>query len=1683
MAKTLFVYIVVSWFIFTQLTLSLANVTSELHQTSYENETSDISTTLSSQEISEPVLITNATIEPSTVVTESSKRKKTRFPQGRPRRQGLDYGSFPARYGIPTLFEMCPPLATTCPICTDEGVQVPPGFCDLVVLKVLAISPPQIDDNGRVCGKFGMLKLYGNFNEKEFRRLLRFSVSETCECAVKASGLYFLITPLSTFLKDGLLFNQIVLTERAVLLSTDRYIEKEILDVLNQCPLVNYNPEVSGPYGPPPVPPPIQPHVSPPTQTSPSYIPTPTPYIPPQTQAPPPYGHTSYEPLSPDNSAPAQQPIQTQVRPVPTVPLPTLPIKQTLPPSHSGKGSFVYPSLTQCLVLDTCPVCARLDTAGDITGQYCTAGFANLAVIRVPDASTLQGADSAYSGPTCLNLRTNIVYDITRTRDPKIVVSALTALLPVKCLACFAGLSGPVIVLLMGPVPPVPPAAQLDASFRIYILPVPSTLVLPSCDPYSSYGSPYSLVPIAAQSYDATNDCPEISDRTCPLCHSYPDTSFATACAIGFAIVTELNLAGPYFTSQRLPSISVKTTTTYYSKSIEVSIANPPSIKCIKGFFKIIQNIGLAPLEFPGEIIPFVSLPNCECLSQGFKRLLIFSSAPLVISDEGSLFLSKDINIAFLQPDAALPTCVSPPSPPIDYVLPPRSFYIPPHEVPLSPYARPARVPLTYIPPPPPPPSYIPPPDPHPVYILPPDYLPPPLKESPPLPYSPYMPLLPTTLPTVPKLLPETQPLPYTTEPPFEETPPPIIGCIEFGNGSCVVVDANQDNEAQFSINVGEDLPYTPQFQALNSLIYEDSSVWSPSFEECLSSAQPSCPNNLEESPEEFEKIFCNAKTALLVAVGIDYSILGNETAVTKRLTFIQPELPYVGIDYGIPNNPVSITVTVTPNKTMERRFQLQNNADYCYKEKVLVLSDLSDILKPKVVVGGLDVYIPGFCDSEIFDKVPSYGLLLSLLQPSDVKNPVQLTEDFTFMPLPEGRLGLPDCGRLPKEKPSSLQMQSEKFWVPVSPEKSVVCELSEEDNCKELGTVEDEFFVLPCDIRSAALVLIHNTSAGSSFGPNLEILETAYESGEKTIVLNVEPNVDEDIDSYQKNQYADDSNRCKYATVRVLKDLSRSSLIGEDGLFTIVGNANCDNPIFKKTNEVILLLTDELILPNTVIPLDYRAEVFGIPPGRTEISFCNANPSTETDDEKSSDEIKQILDKSTDTFDHDPFPDKSITDTKEAPPNVETFEVQETSCKGHEDDSCPVCDDIDSISSEEYCDSGLSFFAEVIEHEIGDEKCTNGIIVSLYDLTVRNGVPVSEVHKITYTIPSHCECPALKRGELLVLLSDESTLIADDLSINLSKGKYLYSSPLNTTFPPCSFGDSLQARSKDISNITVLDSPYQELRKIMPDLSEYACPTIDHTCPICRSMNDEELLNLICSSEEVLLVSRSKNQKENTRKFSKIGKATFTKHRVNGSYTLEMSVGKYENMCYLPLSVGNCKESLERYYYDIKDESCSGFTYTGCGGNANNFLSESDCEKTCFVEDLCEEGILDIKKIVKSSDDASYLDSKFYYTLPEHCSCSEMLKGDKKGVGYLLSTNPEELSTNSIQLSRNYYFVPLSKSQRKKQFSCPTDNSAEDSSENNISDSEVADNTDLQTNASVESSKKKSGFVGRLFG
>ncbi|XP_055636645.1 kunitz-type serine protease inhibitor bitisilin-1 [Toxorhynchites rutilus septentrionalis] len=51
---------------------------------------------------------------------------------------------------------------------------------------------------------------------------------------------------------------------------------------------------------------------------------------------------------------------------------------------------------------------------------------------------------------------------------------------------------------------------------------------------------------------------------------------------------------------------------------------------------------------------------------------------------------------------------------------------------------------------------------------------------------------------------------------------------------------------------------------------------------------------------------------------------------------------------------------------------------------------------------------------------------------------------------------------------------------------------------------------------------------------------------------------------------------------------------------------------------------------------------------------------------------------------------------------------------------------------------------------------------------------------------------------------------------------------------------------------------------------------------------------------------------------------------------------------CKLPQRKGVCRALLPRWRYDPDSKTCHEFTFGGCDGNANNFMSYEKCMETC---------------------------------------------------------------------------------------------------------------------------------------
>uniref|UniRef100_A0A1I7XLK6 Kunitz/Bovine pancreatic trypsin inhibitor domain protein n=1 Tax=Heterorhabditis bacteriophora TaxID=37862 RepID=A0A1I7XLK6_HETBA len=63
--------------------------------------------------------------------------------------------------------------------------------------------------------------------------------------------------------------------------------------------------------------------------------------------------------------------------------------------------------------------------------------------------------------------------------------------------------------------------------------------------------------------------------------------------------------------------------------------------------------------------------------------------------------------------------------------------------------------------------------------------------------------------------------------------------------------------------------------------------------------------------------------------------------------------------------------------------------------------------------------------------------------------------------------------------------------------------------------------------------------------------------------------------------------------------------------------------------------------------------------------------------------------------------------------------------------------------------------------------------------------------------------------------------------------------------------------------------------------------------------------------------------------------------------------------ICQQPMSMGSGEASLSRWYYDAINKRCVQFIYKGRYGNQNNFLTQQDCEQNCAVYvNVCPIGI-----------------------------------------------------------------------------------------------------------------------------
>jgi hypothetical protein len=69
--------------------------------------------------------------------------------------------------------------------------------------------------------------------------------------------------------------------------------------------------------------------------------------------------------------------------------------------------------------------------------------------------------------------------------------------------------------------------------------------------------------------------------------------------------------------------------------------------------------------------------------------------------------------------------------------------------------------------------------------------------------------------------------------------------------------------------------------------------------------------------------------------------------------------------------------------------------------------------------------------------------------------------------------------------------------------------------------------------------------------------------------------------------------------------------------------------------------------------------------------------------------------------------------------------------------------------------------------------------------------------------------------------------------------------------------------------------------------------------------------------------------------------------------------------VCKLEADVGDCRAAIPRYFYNHLKGRCEMFSYGGCGGNKNNFLTKEECLTTCGTDVCSQEAEIGLCKAI----------------------------------------------------------------------------------------------------------------------
>ncbi|XP_058045026.1 tissue factor pathway inhibitor isoform X1 [Ahaetulla prasina] len=83
-----------------------------------------------------------------------------------------------------------------------------------------------------------------------------------------------------------------------------------------------------------------------------------------------------------------------------------------------------------------------------------------------------------------------------------------------------------------------------------------------------------------------------------------------------------------------------------------------------------------------------------------------------------------------------------------------------------------------------------------------------------------------------------------------------------------------------------------------------------------------------------------------------------------------------------------------------------------------------------------------------------------------------------------------------------------------------------------------------------------------------------------------------------------------------------------------------------------------------------------------------------------------------------------------------------------------------------------------------------------------------------------------------------------------------------------------------------------------------------------------------------------------------------------NSAPLIKQELSLLPSLCVMPMDRGLCKANEKRFFYNQTAGRCRPFSYTGCGGNENNFTSRKACVQMCMKGFISKKGQKGVRKI-----------------------------------------------------------------------------------------------------------------------